>query len=258
MKAASIVILSLTFPVLSAQELATERNPWKAAPPVVPEAVMNARVTAQTVLKGGGGAGGGDLIIQRIERPVFPPKAPVPAPVIVPPTEEQLAARAAHRASEPNVLLLFSPTIVVFRDGLSLVRWGSVDRLKGYQQYAAFVRLDLSAIYACPDLTVGRTRYCMMPIMFHATDRMVRQWKAPDPASFKEPTDIVLVEGDPNNKAALEPLLALLSHFDTNLPELQATATAIKADQEARTAWEAEHANDPPENTVIRFWTDGD
>jgi hypothetical protein len=258
MKAVSLLIFSLTPAIVSAQEPTTERNPWKAALPSVPEAVMNARVTAQTVLKGGGGAEGGDLIIQRIERPVFPPKAPVPAPVIVPPTEEQLAARAARRASEPNVLLLFSPTIVVFRDGLSLVRWGSVDRLKGFQQYAAFVRLDLSAIYACPDLTVGRTRYCMMPMMFHATDRMVQQWKAPDPSFFKEATDIVLAEGDPDNKTALEPLLALLAKFDTDGPQLQETAAAIKADQEARAAWEAEHANDPPENTVIRFWTDGD
>lgn len=258
MKALSLLILSLAPAVLSAQEPTAERNPWNAAPPIVPEAVMNARVTAQTVLKGGGGAGGGDLIIQRIERPVFPPKAAVPAPVAVPPTKEQLAARAARRRSEPNVLLLFSPTVVIFRDGLSLVRWGSVDRLKGFQQYAAFVRLDLSAIYACPDLTVGRTRYCIMPMMFHATDRMVQQWKAPAASSFKEPSDIVLVEGDRENKAAMEPLMALLSHFDSNLPQLQETAAAIKADQEARAAWEAEHANDPPENTVIRFWTDGD
>jgi hypothetical protein len=257
MKTISILILSLTPAVLTAQESALERNPWKAAPPIVPEAVLKARVTAQTVLKGGGEKGG-DLIIQRIERPVSPPKLERPAPVVVPPTQEQLAARAARRALEPNELRLFSPTIVIYRDGLSLVRWGSVDQLKGYRQYAAFVRLDLSAIQACPDLTVGRTRYCMMPMMFHATDRMVQQWKAPAASSFKEPTDIVLAEGDPNNRTAMEPLLALLSHFDANWPQLQETAAAIKADQEARAAWEAEHANDPPENSVIRFWTDGD
>lgn len=257
MKAVSILILSLTPAVLSAQE-AVPVNPWKAAPPAVPEEVANARIMAQTVLKGGGGAKGGDLVIQRIERPVYPPKVEVPAPVVVPPTEEQLAARAARRALEPDELRLFSPTIVIFREGLFLVRWGSVDRLKGYQQYAAFVRLDLSAIYACPDLTVGRRRYCMMPMMFHATDRMVQQWKAPAASSFKEPTDIVLVEGDPDNKSTLEPLLALLSYFDANGPQLNETAAAIKADQEARAAWEAAHTNDPPENTVIKFWTNGD
>ena len=257
MNAVSLLILSLIPSILSAQETATERNPWKTAAPMVPEAVRNARMTAQTVLKGGAG-NGGDLIIQRIERPLSPPKAAVPAPVVVPPTQEELAARAARRALEPNELLLFSPTIVIFRDGLSLVRWGSVDRLMGYEQYAAFIRLDLSAIYACPDLTVGRRKYCMMPKIFHATDRMVQQWKAPAPSSFREPTDIILVEGDPDNKAALEPLLALLRKFDTDGDQLNETAAAMKADQEARAAWEAEHANDPPENAVIRFWTDGD
>ena len=228
MKAASLVILSLAPAILSAQESTAERNPWKAAPLIVQEAVMNARVTAQTVLKGGGGEKGGDLIIQRIERPVFPPKVAASASGVVPPTPAEMAARAARRALEPNSLLLFSPTVVIYGNGISLVRWGHIDRFQGYQPYAAWVRLDLSAIYACPDLTVEHTRYCMMPMMFHATDRMVQQWKAPAVSSFKEPTDIVLAEGDPDNKAALQPLLALLSHFDANLPQLQQTAAASK------------------------------
>ena len=93
----------------------------------------------------------------------------------------------------------------------------------------------------------------MMPMMFYATDRMVQQWKAPDPASFKEPTDIVLVEGNQDNKIALEPLLALLEKFDTDGVSLQATAGAIKADQEARAAWEKAHPPQP-EDVVIKFW----
>jgi hypothetical protein len=232
-------------------------NPWKAAPPVVPVEVMNARVTGQTVLKGGGGAGGGDLIIQRIERPVFPPKLAVPAVVPQVPTKEALAARTARLALEPNELRLFSPTIVLFGDGVSLVRWGSSDGVKGYQQYAAWVRLDLSAINACPDLTVGRRRYCLMPMVFHATDRMVQQWKAPAPDSFQETTDIVLAEGDLENTASLEPLHALLAKFDSEGASIATAAAAIKAAHAARVSWEAANPA-PPENTVIRFWTDGD
>ena len=199
MKAASILILFFAPVFLPAQETAWERNPWKAVPPLLPDAVINARVTAETVLKGGGEEGG-DFIIQRIERPVFTHKPTVPAPLVVPRTKGELAARTARRALEPNELLLFSPTVVIYENGISQVRWGSVDRLKGYQQYAAFVRLDLQAIDACPDLIVGRRCYCLMPMMFHATDRMVWEWKAPAISSFKEPTDIVLVEGDPGNK----------------------------------------------------------
>ena len=97
----------------------------------------------------------------------------------------------------------------------------------------------------------------MMPMMFHATDRMAQQWKAPGPTDFKLSTDIILAEGDPDNKTALEPLLALLNKYDTQGPQIEYHAEAIKQDQAARAAWEAAHPA-PPENTVIRFWTKGD
>jgi len=254
MKTAALLVSALTATLLPAQEPAV-RNPWKTAPPVVPEAVATARVTAQTVLKGGGTAGS-DLIIQRIEPPVFPeqPRPPSPLPAAAKLTRELWAAR---RAAEPNELLLFSPTVIVHPGGLSIVRWGTADKRAGYRQYAAWVRLDLSSIYACGDLTVGRRRYCLMPVMFHATDRMVQQWKAPAATDFKLPTDIILTEGDPDNAAALEPLLALLNEYDTQGQQIAHTAEAIKIDQAARAAWEAAHPA-PPENAVIRFWTTGD
>ena len=212
-----------------------------------------ARVKAQTVLNGGGEKGG-DLIIQRIDPPTSRevPPAPVQSPLaeVSKLTREQWAAR---RAAEPNELQLFSPTVIVHGNGVSMVRWGAVDKLEGYRQYAAWVRLDLSSIYACGDVIVGRRRYCMMPMLFHATDRMAQQWKAPAPAEFNLPTDIILAEGDPDNKIALEPLLALLERYDTDGDQIAATAAAIKADQEARAAWEKAHPQ-KPEDVVIKFW----
>ena len=252
MKALSLLILSLAPAVVPAQEPTAERNPWKAAPPAIPETVAKARIHAQTVLPGASGIAGGNLILQRIDPPAFTPAAPVPEPAKQARnfTAEEWAARLAK---EPNELQLFSPTVIVHGNGVSMVRWGAVDKLTGYRQYAAWVRLDLSTIYACGDVTVGRRRYCMMPMMFHATDRMAQQWKAPAPAEFKIPTDIILEEGDPDNKPALEPLLALLEKYDTEGPQIAATAAAIKADQEARADWEKAHPQ-RPEDAVIKFW----
>ena len=148
--------------------------------------------------------------------------------------------------------------MIVFRGGLSLVRWGSVDRLMGYQPYAAFVKMDLTAVEACREVIVGPRRYCLMPVIFQATDRMAQQWKAPAADSFKQPTDIVLTEGSPENQLALEPLVALLARFDAEGPALEKIAVAMRENQAARAAWEAAHAGDPPQDTVIKFWTAGD
>jgi hypothetical protein len=252
MKTVAYLLLAVAPTFLSAQEPATERNPWKAAPPAVPEEVLKARIHAQTVLPGASGIAGGNLILQRIEPPSF--KAPARVKEPVKParsfTAEELASR---RAAEPTDLQLFSPTVVVYPNGISMVRWGAVDKLTGYRQFAAWVRLDLSTIYAAGDVTVGRRRYCMMPMMFHATDRMVRDWKAPAPPDFKLPTDIILAEGDPENKTALEPLHALLERYDSAGDQIAEAAAAMKEEQEARAAWEKAHPQ-KPEDAVIKFW----
>lgn len=255
MKTKAILIQCMTPALLLAQEPAAERNPWKASSPAIPEAVSKARIHAQTVLPGASGTAGGNLILQRID----PPDAssvrlitPVPEPAKAA-GNFSAGELAARRASEPNELQFFSPTVVVLDNGVSMVRWGAVDPLSGYRQYAAWVRLDLSTIHACGDLTVGRRRYCLLPVMFHATDRMNQKWKAPAPLEFKRSTDIILAEGDPDNKAALEPLLALLGRYDTAGDQIAATAAAIKADQEARDAWEEAHPQ-KPEDVVIKFW----
>ena len=230
-----------------------QRNPWKAAPLEMPEAVAKARVKARTILKGAGGAGNGNLVVEVIEPPVLVAPIPAMAQPVVPLSEEELAARAARRATEPNEFRLFSPSVVVYQNGISLIKWWTADRLTGYQEYSAFVKLDLSSIFACGDLTVGRRRYCIMATTHHASDRFVAQVKPPALTDFKEPTDIILTQGDSTNQEALEPLMALLSKYDNESGLIESTAAAIKADQEARKTWEAANP-EPPIDSVIRFW----
>jgi hypothetical protein len=229
------------------------RNPWKAAPLEMPKEVAKARVQARTVLKGAGGAAGGNLIIEVIEPPVLFKVVPVSAPPAAPLSEEEMAAREARRAAEPNELRLFSPSVVVYGNGVSHISWWTADRKTGYQEYSAFVNLNLESIFACGDLTVGRRRYCLMAMAHKATDRFVAQVKPPALTDFKEPTDIILTKGDSTNEEALEPLMALLAKYDTESGLIQSTAAAILADQEARRVWEADNPQ-PPEDSVIRFW----
>jgi hypothetical protein len=255
MKKSCLLLLCLT-PVTGQTQETPPVNRWKAAPMVVPEVVAKATVLNRKVIKGGG-QGGGDLILERIAAPVFPKPAPAQEVVKTPPTPEEMEALAARRAAEPNELLLFSPTVVVFENNLSLVKWWSADAITGYQEFSAWVRLDLSSINACGDLTVGRRRYCMMSMMYHAADRSAGKIKAPALTDFKEDSDILLTKGNPANTAALEPLKALLAKYDTERGLIESTAAAIKADQDARRDYEAKYPS-PPENTVIRYWTSGD
>jgi hypothetical protein len=251
MKIAPILILSLT-PALLWAQAPVERNPWKSAPPELPEAVKQAKVLSRKVAQPASGTAG-RLIVEEIETPLFP--APAPALEVAGPglsAEE----RAARRAKEPNELRLFSPTVVVHENGLSLVRWWTADRTTGYQEYTAWVKLDLSSISACGDLSVGRCCYLLMPVMRHAGDRFASKEQIPDLSSFKLPTDIVLTKGDIANKEALEPLRALLEKYDTEGGLIASTAAAQKADLEARIAWEAAHP-EAPQDTVIKFWAVG-
>lgn len=228
------------------------RNPWKAAPLEVPEAVTKALVQARTILEGAGGAGG-NLIMEVIEPPVLPEFIPVVAEPTIPLSEEELAARAARRATEPKEFRLFSPSVVVYENGISLVKWWTADRLTGYQEYSAWVKLNLESIHACGDLTVGKRRYFLMPTMHHATDRFVGMEQVPALTQFREPNDILLKKGDSTNHDAMEPLLALLEKYNTEGGQIASTAAAIKTDQEARTSWEAAHP-EPPADMVIKFW----
>ena len=255
MKTASLLLLCL-IPVTGQSQETPPVNRWKAAPLPVPEVVAKATVLNRQVVKGGG-QGGGDLILERIAAPVFAKVVPAPEVVRTPPTPEELEACAARRAAEPNELLLFSPTVVVFENNLSLVKWWSADATTGYQEFAAWVRLDLISINACGDLTVGRRRYFMMSMMYHAADRSAGKIKAPALTDFKADSDILLIKGNPANTAALEPLKLLLTKYDSERGLIESTAAAIKADQDARRDYETKYPS-PPENTVIRYWNSGE
>ena len=252
MKKTCLVLLCLV-PLTSRGQEIPPVNRWKAPPLPVPDAVAKEKVLNRKVIKGGG-QGGGDLILERIAAPAFPKGVTAPEVVKLPPTPEALAARAARRETEPNELLLFSPTVVVFENNLSLVQWWSADQITGYQEFSAWVRLDLSSINACGDLTVGRRRYYMMSTMYHAADRSAGKIKAPPLTDFKEDSDILLTKGNPANAAALEPLHALIEKYDRERGLIESTAAAIKADEDARRAYEAKYPS-PPENTVIRYWS---
>lgn len=260
MKISPLLTICLSPALGWAQEI-PQRNPWQAAPVEIPEAVTKARVKAQTVTKGGG-KGGGNLVVQVIEPPAFDAVTPVPAPVVKRLSAEERAAKIAAAKNER----MFLPTVVIYDNGISLVRWWPTEK-PGEQEYFAWVNLDLSSIGSCGGFTVGQRRYNMLPLLTRgkkplAIHRGVATQELPavpgkltPPAltDFKKETDIILAAGDPNNQDAMEPLLGLLAKYDTEGKLIEAAYTAIREDQKARTAWEKANP-EPTTDTVIKIW----
>ena len=258
MKMSSLLTICLSPCLGWAQDI--PRNPWKAALLEIPEAVTNARVKAQTVAKGGG-TGGGNLVVQVIEPPAFIPVTPVLAPAVPRLSAEERAAKISAAKNER----MFLPTVVIYDNGISLVRWWPIENT-GEQEYFAWVNCDLSSIGSCDGFTVGKRHYSMLPLLTHgkkplATHRgaavqehpAVGELKPPALTDFKKKTDIILSAGDPNNKDAMEPLLGLLAKYDTEGKLIEAADKAVKEDQKARAAWEKANP-EPITDTVIKFW----
>ena len=247
--------LLLTFLIMPAllhaqAPVETERNPWLPDPTELPRAVKEARILSRRVAEPAT-ATKGRVIIEAIAPPAWPAPA---APAAIPPVSRlTMEERAARRASEPNELVLFSPTVLVYDNGLSLVRWWTADRFTGYQEYIVWVQLDLSDIQFCGDLIVDRRRYCLMPMMFHARERYVSRARVPALTDFPENSDIIVTKGDISNQEAMAPLLALVAKFDSQGDQIRDTAAAVKADQAARAAWEKANPK-KPRDTVIKHW----
>ena len=224
--------------------LAEEIRLRRPASREIPAAVKEARVLSQVAAPQA--AGGAPLTISLIEPPLLP--APTPQPRVVAAfTEEQ---RAAIRAAAPLQILNFAPTIMVYPDGVSLVQWGIVDKVKSYQEFTAWVPYDLTSISLAGDVEVGRTRYSVMGFAHPVTDR-AREQDVPTAADLGG--GYRLTKGDPANEAALEPLRALLAVYAAEGQKLTATYAALQARQLAWEQWEKENP-EPPRPVEIRLW----
>jgi hypothetical protein len=221
-------------------------NPYRVAPPELPEAVKQAVILEEAVTQGG--LSKGKVTIQRVVPPLLPP---LPEAQVVQSPAPDGEWRAALRATAPLELRLFAPTVICYADGLSFVRWTTS---KG-EMFEAWTKMpDLSSIYAAGDFTVERCRYLMMPLMFQGNTRAAGPLKLPDLTQFKQPTDVILVRGDPANAAALTPLMGLLEMVERDGAMIAAAAKAHQEAAAAATAWEK--ANPPPDrpDVVIKVW----
>ena len=249
MKSVTPLIAFLFICNADAQE-SSPRNPWKPAPLEISDALKQAKILSSKVLRPAS-ATQGSITVEDIEPPAWPdPMAPTAQ---LPPPQLTLEELAARRAGQPTELRLFSPTLTIYDRGLSFIRFWTADRSTGYQEYGAWVKLDLSTIHGCGDLIVGRHRYCMMPSVQYARNRFASPGKVPALSAFAENSDILLVAGDDANQEAMEPLRALVGKFNVEGPRIREMAAAIKADHEGRAAWEKAHP-ETPRNVVIKHW----
>ena len=251
----TLFLTGFIIPTLGWAQESPRLNPWKVATLEMPEAVINARVKAQTV-KLGGGTAGGHLVMQVIEPPALVPVVPVPTTAASRLTLEDRAAKRA--ASPPHTECLFMPTVVVYDNGISLIRWWpdcSKRDSTGGQEYLAWVNLDLSSINGCGDFMAGKRHFTLLPTLSRAKTPFTGPLKPPALSDFRRKSDIILTAGDSTNKDAMEPVMALLAKYDTEGQLIVAADATIKADQKAQAAWEKANP-EPPTHTVIKFWQD--
>lgn len=238
-------------------------NPWKAPRPVLPDAVLRAKVQARTVSVYPDGS---SLTIDIIAPPVLP----APTTLELPAMASQPAAldSATAGAALPDLttaaktpgggmprrlteLKLFSPAITVYEGtGISRITWWGG---KGLKEFSALVRVDLSSIAACGDLERDGRRWLLLPAMRSGNARFAAKEKVPALTDFQLDTDIILTKGDPADTEALVPLQVLLEKYDTEGGLIASTAAAMKADQEARAAWEKAHP-EKPEQVTVKMW----
>lgn len=231
-------------PAVDDAALAEEIQARRPVPKEMPEAVRTARVDAKIVAPTA--AGGAPLTISLIAPPSLPAQPAQPR-VVSAFTAEQ---RAAMRAAAPLKNLLFSPNIMVYPGGVSLVNWGVVDTERGYQNYEAWVPYDLTSINSVGDFEVGRTRYSVLAFAHAAAGRALAREA---PAAQALAGDYRLAIGDPANAAALEPLRALLAIYNEEGAQLAAIHAAMQARQRAYEEWERQNP-EPPRPAEIRFW----
>ncbi len=229
--------------------LAAEFRARRLASREIPAAVKRARPEAQVVAPRE--ANGAKLTITRIAPPALPPEPPVIAARMVSPFTE--AQRAAMRAAAPLQTLLLSPSIRVYPGGVSYVQWSWPSAQREYQDYAAWLPWDMSSIRECGDYEVARTRYCMEAYALPASPRELQR-TAPSAATLRAlPAGYLLVQGDPNNSAAHEPLRALVEIYKKEAPVL---ATAHAKSQLRHAQWENWEKENPEPivDTEVRFW----
>jgi hypothetical protein len=241
-----LAALSVFTPIYGEEPVSRPVNPYRAAPPELPEAVIKAGILDEAVTKGGPSQG--KVTIQRIAPPILPP---VPEPIEVSKQVISPEWRAALRAAAPIELRLFSPTIICYPDGVSFIRWFSPQG----DTYEAWTKTpDLNSVYAAGDFTVERRRYLMMPLLLPGNTRAAGPLKLPDPGQFKLPSDVVLVRGDSTDAAALEPLFGLLEMYDRDRDQIVAAAKAQQEAAEAQAAWEKANPTPATPDILIKVW----
>jgi hypothetical protein len=100
------------------------------------------------------------------------------------------------------------------------------------------------------DVTVGKTRFVVMPLMMDYRWRSIPKRIPPAPEDFKNPREVMVDKGDAQNMTALAPLNAMLSLYAEKGPELVASAQARKAELAAIAEWERLHPSPKPSVTI--------
>lgn len=200
-------------------------------------------------------AEGRKIVIQRVSPPVLPPPPPpAPAPVVIKDLEAARARWEERRKNPPLPMRLLSLNVVTYENGLSYLRWWMPNQKGEWRNYAAWSGTNFESLWLVDDFEVNDIHYIVFPVVMKASWRWSGGPQQPGPLYFPpDSPGYKLVEGDPADLHALNPITALHLIYRDEGPELATRWTF----QQQLWAEEAEYLkNNPPipQDTVIKMW----
>jgi hypothetical protein len=237
-------LLSTIHCALAGEISATQFKHAETAP--IPPEVANSPILLETKHQLKGSLAGNRLVIQKIAPPVFPAREVATAQ-----REEGAQLPARPKKIAVKEYRVFSPTVTIFPNGLSHVAWGVLEAPGNWQNYEAWVAVDLSTVEACGDIADGDVQYFLSPSVLPAGLKYAARLSPPKAGELGG--DFLLIKGDASKSKAMSPLLTLLAVYKQDAAKIKADFDSRQAEQAARAAWLRENP-EPARDTVLKFW----
>ncbi len=238
----ALIFYCLTLGILPAQSPAELRS-------ITPAVDFKVESRRTVPLQDGSGR---KLIMERVQRPVFPTPPAVAPPATVDPVLR--AARREARALEAKKeRRLLSLNGIYYPNGQTFLSWFTPGPDGVWQTYEAWTLTDLRSAWLVQEFEVGDTIYHIFASV-HPASKWDHSRALPGPLYFPEGAPgFRLIKGNPSFNKAIEPLTALHEIYRQEGSRLTSQWLTLKAAHETEVA--RLKANPPPvKDILVRYW----
>lgn len=195
---------------------------------------------------------GQQVIIRKVAPPIKEAaKSVEPKPTQIPTLSPGQIAQWQRRADKESQVIMLSAT--VYDEAVSRLSW----RLLGEgSEYVAYANLDFNLLRGVHQLETGTHDLTFFLAVGDKarSNNPYRDEHIPPLTDFStDQSEYVLLEGDPDDSAALAGIEALLAYHDAHLPELKIEYQRREALNAARKRYDEQNPKEP-EPFIIQFW----